>query len=560
MSAFLLVDDGDGGSSNINDNSSISDASDDESFYDEDIDAFGTISTGQDDLEVPPDDILEGMTSLAAPDAFTSPPLSPNSSSDDDEILPPLPPIINTADRTSSDDVPKPPPGKSIAHWDIEAQRAALMSFDLETAGELGEIIHFSAEIFRPNPVDPLGTDFIRVEETFDSYVCPPDGAIWNEHACRESHGLGPASECIKNARPFAFVWHQFEEWFARHISPNEICIFVAWNGATCDLRWLWRQLQAPRTELLMPSAIKYFLDPMKLIRHYKSCAINPIKSKIESLELGDVWSFLFKRNLNGAHNSLVDVKAQTDIVTHPSFVPFLNRKESIRLVSDIFSSTKRVKMAKKLEPTHPVHQPWEELDKGSTFQWKPDRRDTYKGGDGAGKTVGPSAEMKGVARTGDLAKMFFQAMPLEAIDHIVLRTNAYAHEDWVVEAPRLDREGNVTKRSILKQVFPTAKEKFPPGARHHHISGNKRPLFASIGFVIAWFGILILCGAFFRGDSNRGINAVYATGAYGLSIPVIQNAMPKDSFTWLRNYIHFSDGSLQQPKGHPDYDPLFKV
>ena len=166
MSAFLPVDDGDGGSSNINDNSSISDASEDESFYDEDIDAFGTISTGQDDLEVPPDDILEGMTSLAAPDAFTSPPLSPNSSSDDDEILPPLPPIINTADPTSSDDVPKPPPGKSIAHWDIEAQRAALMSFDLKTAGELGGIIQFSAEIFRPNPVDPLGTDFIRVEET----------------------------------------------------------------------------------------------------------------------------------------------------------------------------------------------------------------------------------------------------------------------------------------------------------------------------------------------------------------------------------------------------------
>jgi hypothetical protein len=64
-------------------------------------------------------------------------------------------------------------------------------------------------------------------------------------------------------------------------------------------------------------------------------------------LELGDVWAHLFKRNLNGAHDSLVDAKAQQDIVTHPSFLSYINRKESIRLVSDIFSSAEQNKMAK---------------------------------------------------------------------------------------------------------------------------------------------------------------------------------------------------------------------
>jgi hypothetical protein len=283
----------------------------------------------------------------------------------------------------------------------------------------------------------------------------PPDGAIWNEQACRESHGLGPASDCIKNARPFAFVWREFETWFARHISTSEICVFVAWNGATCDLRWLWRHLQAPRSELSMPSAIKYFLDPMAVIRHYKSCPLNPSRSKRESLELGDVWAHLFKRNLNGAHDSLVDAKAQQDIVTHPSFLSFINRKESIRLVSDIFSSAERNKMAKKLEPTRPVHQPWVELEKNLTFQWKPRRQDTYKGGNGAGKQVGPSMAMKDAARKSGLAKMFFQAFPLAIIDYITMRTNCYAHEDYVVETPRLDREDNVTKKPILKRIFP---------------------------------------------------------------------------------------------------------
>jgi hypothetical protein len=149
-------------------------------------------------------------------------------SSDEDKILPPSPPPINIAHLTTSEDIPKPPPGKSIAHWDIEAKRVAYLSFDLETGGEHCGIIQISGQIFRPNPVDPLHADFLTVEEAFNSYVCPPDGAIWNEQACRELHGLGPASDCIKNARPFAFVWREFEMWFARHISTSEICVFVA--------------------------------------------------------------------------------------------------------------------------------------------------------------------------------------------------------------------------------------------------------------------------------------------------------------------------------------------
>jgi hypothetical protein len=187
-------------------------------------------------------------------------------------------------------------------------------------------------------------------------------------------------------------------------------------------------------------------------------------------------------------------------------------------------------------------------------------RQDTYKGGNGSGKQVGPSMAMKDAACKGSLAKMFLQAFPLAIIDYITTRTNRYAHDDYVVETPRLDREDNVTKKPILKQIFPDDTTKLPPGARHCYIPKDRRTLHATTNYIIAWFGVLILCGAFFRGDSNRGLKCIYGTGAYRLAVPVIQNTMPRNSFTFLQTYIHFSVGSEQKLQGDPKYDPLFKV
>jgi hypothetical protein len=44
--------------------------------------------------------------------------------------------------------------------------------------------------------------------------------------------------------------------------------------------------------------------------------------------------------NLNGAHDSLVDVRAQTDILTHSSFVPFIDPASSIQPIDEIFTRT----------------------------------------------------------------------------------------------------------------------------------------------------------------------------------------------------------------------------
>jgi hypothetical protein len=68
--------------------------------------------------------------------------------------------------------------------------------------------------------------------------------------------------------------------------------------------------------------------------------------------------------NLNGAHDSLVDVRAQTDILTHSSFVPFIDPASSIQPINEIFPRTLQNEWKKNMEPTRPVHAHWVELTK----------------------------------------------------------------------------------------------------------------------------------------------------------------------------------------------------
>ena len=93
-------------------------------------------------------------------------------------------------------DTPMPPKGKSIAHYDLEAKRIVFVSLDVETGGEYCGIIQLSAEIFRKNNAGP---SYNRVVEAFNHYVRPPDGTIWNEEACRASHGLTAESRQIQD-------------------------------------------------------------------------------------------------------------------------------------------------------------------------------------------------------------------------------------------------------------------------------------------------------------------------------------------------------------------------
>jgi hypothetical protein len=88
-----------------------------------------------------------------------------------------------------------------------------------------------------------------------------------------------------------------------------------------------------------LPDIIKYFIDPYRVIEKYKTCPFNNTKSKMEAYEPGVVWKYANNdSNLNGAHGSLIDVQAHMDILTHSSFVPFIDRTSSIQPIDEIFS------------------------------------------------------------------------------------------------------------------------------------------------------------------------------------------------------------------------------
>jgi hypothetical protein len=56
----------------------------------------------------------------------------------------------------------------------------------------------------------------------------------------------------------------------------------------------------------------------------------------------------LYESEGNGAHNSIMDVRAQTDIVTHQQFIPYFDVSKSVRLIENIFTKTECVEMLKK--------------------------------------------------------------------------------------------------------------------------------------------------------------------------------------------------------------------
>ena len=275
-------------------------------------------------------------------------------------------------------------------HHLLNDNKLVFLSLDLETGGENCGIIQLSAEIVRikmqrggQGPEKDSISSVQRGEgvyneetntggTTFNEYVNPGDDAEWNEAAC--VHGLTSSSPCIQSAREIGQVWPSFSKFVEDGVRDDkEICL-VAYNGAASDMKWIWRLTQSPAALFALPPNIKWFLDPLMVIREYdgaRGCKINPKHSGLDALKLGKVWAFLNDgMPLLGAHDSMVDARAQTDILTHPFFAPFIDRKKSVVPVEEIFAKKQLRELMKELEATHPVHPPWVELSPDDDFSW----------------------------------------------------------------------------------------------------------------------------------------------------------------------------------------------
>ena len=160
---------------------------------------------------------------------------------------------------------------------------------------------------------------------------------MW-EQRCIDVHQITYDDERIQSAEGIERVWQQFTSWFYREVNTSKTVILVTWNGETCDLKWLWKITQAPGSRCSLPQQIKFFIDPFRVVGYFKTCPINKTKSKIESYYVGSVWKFISNANLNGAHDSLIDAKAQTNIFIHKYFGPFIDRKHTVEQIDAIFT------------------------------------------------------------------------------------------------------------------------------------------------------------------------------------------------------------------------------
>ena len=189
------------------------------------------------------------------------------------------------------------------------------------------------------------------------------------------------------------------------NLSEDEVGCVAAWNGAGSDIKWIWQLTQAADARELLPPKLKYFLDPFRVIKVYPSCLLN----SLASLSLGTVWAHVTNMDLlDNAHNSLVDAKAQTDILFHSSFITLLDCGKSIVEITKVFNKNQLKDLEKENEFKLPVQEPWFELVPDDGFEWSPPRADQYEGTHDGG-AFGPSSAMKQTARTAkNLSALFF--------------------------------------------------------------------------------------------------------------------------------------------------------
>ena len=112
-------------------------------------------------------------------------------------------------------------------------------------------------------------------------------------------------------------MWKWFEKFLDANIGANQVGVLIAWNGVGCDLHWLYKVAQAPYLSLNFPSKVKYFLDPLAVLRTYSWCRLHKKDSKFQSYSLGSVNEYMMWNVLDGAQDSFVDVKVQTQDLYH---------------------------------------------------------------------------------------------------------------------------------------------------------------------------------------------------------------------------------------------------
>ncbi len=197
----------------------------------------------------------------------------------------------------------------------------------------------------------------------------------------------------------------------------NEACILVVFNGGQHPVVVETH----PVTTTFSPhkKQIKFFLDPLKVLNHYKSCDLHPLQTKCESLRQEVLYHFVTGNELKGVHNSENDIRAQTTIIRDTRSLPFLNWSASVHQIIDIFTKTEWAAMLRKMEPLWPVHVPWQEQLPESNNDWEPSPEDTYGGVYGGGVCRPSNAIWNVVQKNKSLVDIILFLFPIFLFQYI---------------------------------------------------------------------------------------------------------------------------------------------
>jgi hypothetical protein len=145
-------------------------------------------------------------------------------------------------------------------------------------------------------------------------------------------------------------------------------------------------------------------------------------------LGCAEMWCHVMgKEKLEGAHLSIVDARAQQDIVSDDRFLKYLDKPESMVTMESVWAAKRKKRELQNAELKRPLPKGWTEDD----TTWEILRRMAYESSEG-GAPHGPSTKAKSVFENGSLAELFFLLFPLSLVNTKAKQTQQYGIEDWV--------------------------------------------------------------------------------------------------------------------------------
>jgi len=197
---------------------------------------------------------------------------------------------------------------------------------------------------------------------------------------------------------------------------------------------------------LNFPQRCQFFLDPYRTIFHYKTCQLNPARSRLQSLSLSTVYEYINGSPLEDAHNSLADCQAQADVLFDLRFRDFWDKPKSIVLVEDVWDNKIKKRAKQDQEKRRQVHSAWKADAEAAT--WEIPRAVNYQSASGGG-VMGPTSHAMLACRgpKPSLANVFTQILTMNLIVCIAQQSNKYANEDFVVPVLHEQPESAESKR-----------------------------------------------------------------------------------------------------------------